>query len=166
MMEPNTAAVDATQPEGAPAEPTLVVRQGFRVGNVHLLAAFEQASELMELPRLFTIPRAPAGMLGVVNVHGRILPVFDLATALGTSHLARVKRMLLVIGHGDDAAGVVVDGLPRRMAFAPEDQTFTAPPGDLPQEQLTSTWRQLNQTWYELDYTRLFDQLSTRTQLQ
>ncbi len=30
--------------------------------------------------------------------------------------------MLLVIGHGDDAAGIVIDGLPRRMVFLPEHE--------------------------------------------
>ena len=29
---------------------------------------------------------------------------------------------MLVIGHGNDAAGIVIDGLPRRMVFSPEDQ--------------------------------------------
>ena len=53
-----------------------------------------------------------------MNLHGRIVPLFDLAALFETQHLPREKRMLLVIGHGNDAAGIVIDGLPRRMVFA------------------------------------------------
>ena len=64
----------------------------------------------------------PANLLGLVNLHGRIVPLFDLAALFETEHLPREKRMLLVIGHGNDAAGIVIDGLPRRMVFLPEAQ--------------------------------------------
>ena len=57
-----------------------------------------------------------------MNLHGRIVPLFDLAALFETQHLPREKRMLLVIGHGDDAAGIVIDGLPRRMVFQPENE--------------------------------------------
>ncbi len=89
---------------------------------MRLLAPFAKASELTEMPNVYPLPRMPANLLGLVNLHGRIVPLFDLAALFETDHLPREKRMLLVIGHGNDAAGIVIDGLPRRMAFLPEAQ--------------------------------------------
>src|SRR6187399_3585251 len=100
--------------------PNDIVRQAFRIGHMRLLAPFAIASELTEMPPVYPLPRMPANLLGLVNLHGRILPLFDLAPLLETEHLPREKRMLLVIGHGNNAAGIVIDGLPRRMAFMPE----------------------------------------------
>ena len=98
------------------------MRQAFRIGHMRLLAPFATASELVEMPNVYPLPRMPANLLGLVNLHGRIVPLFDLAALFETQHLPREKRMLLVIGHGNDAAGIVIDGLPRRMVFLPETQ--------------------------------------------
>ena len=102
--------------------PNDIVRQAFRIGHMRLLAPFATASELVEMPNVYPLPRMPANLLGLVNLHGRIVPLFDLAALFETQHLPREKRMVLVIGHGNDAAGIVIDGLPRRMVFLPETQ--------------------------------------------
>jgi twitching motility protein PilI len=143
-----------------------VVRQAFRIGMLHLLAPFENASELLDLPQIYHLPRAREGLLGVVNLHGRILPLFDLAPTLLTEHLPKVKRMLLVLGHGDDAAGIVVDGLPRRMAFDLQEKIEASEAGLNDATLVTNAWKQLNQPWIELNYPRIFDNLTARTPLQ
>ena len=120
--------------------PNEIVRQAFRIGHMRLLAPFAKASELTEMPNVYPLPRMPANLLGLVNLHGRIVPLFDLAALFETEHLPREKRMLLVIGHGNDAAGIVIDGLPRRMAFLPEAQilppALPAGPGGRPRRHL------------------------------
>ena len=113
---------------GAPAveaNPDDIVRQAFRIGQMRLLAPFATASELVEMPNVYPLPRMPANLLGLVNLHGRIVPLFDLAALFETQHLPREKRMVLVMGHGNDAAGMVIDGLPRRLVFTPDSQIIT-----------------------------------------
>src|SRR5690348_17636129 len=92
---------------------------------MHLAAPFATPSELTEMPNVYPLPRMPENLLGLVNLHGRIVPLFDLAALFETAHLPREKRMVLVIGHGNDAAGIVIDGLPRRLVFRPEHQIVT-----------------------------------------
>ena len=89
--------------------------QGFRVGPLGLMVGYADGSELMELPAVYRLPNAPAWFLGIANLHGAMTPVFDLATYLGVTPDPTAKRMLLVLLHGADAAGVVIDGLPRRL---------------------------------------------------
>jgi len=141
--------------------PNDIVRQAFRIGHMRLLAPFATASELVEMPNVFPLPRMPANLLGLVNLHGRIVPLFDLAPLFETQHLPREKRMLLVIGHGKDAAGIVIDGLPRRMAFAPE--ALMVPPA-LPAGAagaVRAAYAAGNDTWFEFDYAQLLDQLAS-----
>jgi twitching motility protein PilI len=140
-------------------DPNLIVRQAFRIGRVRLLAPFATASELTEMPNVYPLPRMPANLLGLVNLHGRIVPLFDLAALFETEHLPREKRMLLVIGHGNDAAGIVIDGLPRRMAFAPESRIV---PPALPASAaaaVTAAFLEGSDAWFEFDYAQLLDQL-------
>jgi len=101
----------------------------------------------------------PQNLLGLVNLHGRIVPLFDLAALFETEHLAREKRMLLVIGHGNDAAGIVIDGLPRRMPFEPESRIE---PSALPASAasaLLASYLAGQDAWLEFDYAKLLDQL-------
>jgi chemotaxis signal transduction protein len=135
--------------------PDDIVRQAFRIGHMRLLAPFATASELTEMPNVYPLPRAPDNLLGLVNLHGRILPLFDLATLFETEHLPREKRMLLVIGHGDAAAGIVIDGLPRRMVFTPGAQII---PPQLPPAAagaVLATYLAGKDAWFELDYEQL-----------
>jgi twitching motility protein PilI len=139
--------------------PNEIVRQAFRIGHMRLLAPFATASELTEMPSVYPLPRMPANLLGLVNLHGRIVPLFDLAALFETEHLAREKRMLLVIGHGNDAAGIVIDGLPRRMAFLPEAQIV---PPALPAAAagaVVATYLAGSEAWFDFDYAQLLDQL-------
>jgi twitching motility protein PilI len=156
-LPPELAALAGTPVgEGNPDE---IVHQAFRIGQMRLLAPFDKASELVEMPNVYPLPRMPANLLGLVNLHGRIVPLFDLATLFETQHLPREKRMVLVIGHGKDAAGIVIDGLPRRMAFLPESQIV---PPALPAAAtgaVLATFVAGKDAWFEFDFAQLLDQL-------
>jgi purine-binding chemotaxis protein CheW len=140
---------------GVEANPNEIVRQAFRIGHMRLLARFDVSSELTEMPTVFPLPRMPANLLGLVNLHGRIVPLFDLATLFETQHLAKEKRMLLVIGHGNDAAGIVIDGLPRRMVFLPEARTTTPELPAAAAAAVRDTYLSGRDAWVEFDYAQL-----------
>jgi twitching motility protein PilI len=126
---------------------------------MRMLAPFATASELVEMPNVYPLPRMPANLLGLVNLHGRIVPLFDLAALFETQHMPREKRMLLVIGHGNNAAGIVIDGLPRRMAFAPESRIV---PPALPAgaaAAVSAAYLEGSNAWFEFDYSQLLDLL-------
>jgi purine-binding chemotaxis protein CheW len=139
--------------------PDDIVRQAFRIGHMRLLAPFATASELVEMPNVYPLPRMPANLLGLVNLHGRIVPLFDLASLFETQHLPREKRMLLVIGHGDAAAGIVVDGLPRRMVFRPENQITPPEFSAAAATAFVATYANGQDAWFEFNYAQLLDQL-------
>ena len=156
---PAELAALAAPPGTTEENPNEIVRQAFRIGHMRLLAPFATASELVEMPNVYPLPRMPANLLGLVNLHGRIVPLFDLAPVFETTHLPREKRMLLVIGHGVAAAGIVIDGLPRRMVFQPENEIL--PPGlsAAAATAVVATYANGQDAWFEFNYVQLLDQL-------
>jgi len=97
-------------------------RQGFRVGGMGLMLRYQDASELSDMPEVFRLPNTPEWFCGIANRHGMLVPVFDLVRYLGATPQADSRRMLLVLSHGADAAGLVIDGLPRRLRLEPQDR--------------------------------------------
>lgn len=159
-LPPMSAELAAlAQPSAGEGDPNELVRQAFRIGHMRLLAPFATASELVEMPNVYPLPRMPANLLGLVNLHGRIVPLFDLAPLFETEHLPREKRMVLVIGHGNESAGIVIDGLPRRMAFMPESQIIPPALPDLAAPAVIATYSLGADAWFEFDYAQLLEQL-------
>lgn len=157
-LPPELAAL-ASAPSGE-EDPDNIVRQAFRLGHMRLLAPFDVSSELVEMPDVYPLPRMPANLLGLVNLHGRILPLFDLAALFETQHTPREKRMVLVIGHGNDAAGIVIDGLPRRMVFKPDSRILPPALPAAAAAAVIEAYVQGPNTWYEFNYTQLLELLS------
>ena len=156
-LPPELAALAA--PQAVEDDPNQIVRQAFRIGHMRLVAPFAGASELVDMPHVYPLPRMPANLLGLVNLHGRIVPLFDLAALFETEHLPREKRMALVFGHGNDAAAVVIDGLPRRLVFTPDSRIVPpALPGACAQA-VDACYAQGADAWFEFDYAKLLDQL-------
>lgn len=95
-------------------------RQGFRIGALNFMIGYADGSQLTELPAVHRLPNAPRWLLGMANLHGMMVPVFDLAVRFGVPRPATAKPLLLVLGHGPDAAGVTIDGVPERLRWKPE----------------------------------------------
>ena len=131
-------------------------RQGLRVGDINLMVGYEAGSELTEVPDLFRLPNTPAWFCGVVNLHGRIIPVFDLVDYLGIDHGSTEKQMLLVLGQGAEASGILIDGLPRRLRWMDDEDSI---PVDVAPEKLQAHARQAclidGALWFDLDVPSL-----------
>lgn len=99
---------------------------GFVVGEIGLLLPNQDISEVLESINSCRLPNTSAVLYGMANLRGKIVPLFDLHRLLGIEP-AR-QRMFLVVGDGGDAAGVLLDRLPRRVVIAPTDKLPMIPP--------------------------------------
>lgn len=160
--DPHPDALARTQAHAASVRETSAQsRQGFRIGALNLMIGYTDASELADPPPLHRLPNAPHWFLGMSNLHGVLVPVFDLARWLGVERSASAKPMLLVLAHGLDAAGIVVDGLLERLHWSreqladadlvPDGLAGIAPRAVLLGEQL----------WFDLEVSALLSQLET-----
>jgi purine-binding chemotaxis protein CheW len=60
--------------------------------------------EVIARPRITRVPTAPATILGLVNVRGEIVPLFDVAALLGTGHISTAAFAVVIEIEGGRAA--------------------------------------------------------------
>ncbi len=99
-----------------------IQRRGICIGDLKLLVPLDATSEVLDMPPLYRLPGAPAGITGLANRHGRVVPVMDLSVFFEKSFNRAGRSWLLVCGRGDDAVGLVIDGLPERKSFVQDDE--------------------------------------------
>lgn len=139
----------------------LQARQGFRVGSLNLMIRYADGSELTEMPTAHRLPQAPDWLLGMSNLHGMLVPVFDLARYFGLTGAASAKPMMLVLAHGRDAAGIVIDGLPERLRWGVEQETDVATVPDALIDVVNRSVLIGEKLWFDLDCNTLLDRLET-----
>jgi purine-binding chemotaxis protein CheW len=78
-----------------------------RVGGESYAVAVDHVTEVVELGKLTPVPGTHRSVLGVRNLRGEVLPVFDLAAILELG--ADSPQSLVVVEHGSLRAGLAVD---------------------------------------------------------
>lgn len=131
-------------------------RRGFHVGELRLLVGMDAASEVAEMPPLFRLPGAPRGVKGLVNRHGRVVPVLDLLALFGSAHERPANAWLLVYGRGDEAVGIIIDSLPDRKKFVQDDAVSLAEIAHPIALHARAAYREGRDIWIDLDMGALF----------
>lgn len=133
-----------------------IQRRGFRVGKFNLAVALDAASEVAALSEVYHLPGAPAGVIGLVNRHGRVVPAIDLLSLSGARSGTLEDLWLLVCGKGDEAVGLVIDSLPERIMFSQTEATdLTAISGEMT-HYADAAYRKHDQTWLDMNLEKLF----------
>jgi chemotaxis signal transduction protein len=73
--------------------------------------------EVVRGPELTSLPGAPPGVLGVMNLRGEVVPVLDSAALLGTGRLARADYAV-VADTDAGLAALAADGEPATVELA------------------------------------------------
>jgi purine-binding chemotaxis protein CheW len=82
----------------------------FRVANSIYGVPVTSVIEIIRIVAFQPIPNPAPDLLGMVNVRGRVIPVFDLCRTLGVGDRPLSLRMYIVIADVEgEALGVVVD---------------------------------------------------------
>jgi purine-binding chemotaxis protein CheW len=87
----------------------------FALGHEKFAIKVEYVQEVVEFGQFTRVPNAPAYMLGIINLRGRVLPLLDTKLKLGlqaTERTVKSRIMVLDIQTGDDKSlqiGAMVD---------------------------------------------------------
>lgn len=92
----------------------------FRVGPVRYGLEIEAIQEVADNPPLSSVPQGGAHLLGAINLHGRILPVIDLAGLLAQPASSRDPR-LVVLSSEFHGLALAVSDVGRMTTFAASD---------------------------------------------
>jgi len=93
-----------------PSPATTIRCCAFRVGGDCFALDADQVAEVIREAGVARVPLAPAGVLGLVHLRGRIVPIIDLADRLGIRRAAtgRAGTHLIIESQGDQY-GLLVD---------------------------------------------------------
>lgn len=84
----------------------------FSLGEEHYGVDIFQVREIIRVPQITQIPRAPGYVRGVINLRGGVIPVIDLAQRFGMEPgVSEDDRRIVVVELGEQLVGMVVDGV-------------------------------------------------------
>ena len=114
----------------------------FRLGMVRYALAADEIAEVVRIPAIARIPQAPAGLLGVANLRGEVVPVADIGRLLRKDRAGDGQGARAIVMHGAATVALAVDGVDALVEIAQEQiETRQAALAALPGEQLEGAFR-------------------------
>lgn len=145
------------------AEELRNMRYGFVAGAQHILIDSKTICEVIQSAQIYRIPNTRAWVLGVINLRGNLVPVFDFMQRLDETATKADDQRLLVLDQGERAAGIYIDGLPRALKIDAEDtEQRAAIPPDLPETirgHVTAAYNVDDNIWLEVNHRELLAEL-------
>ncbi|QOP45203.1 chemotaxis protein CheW [Sulfurimonas paralvinellae] len=85
---------------------------GFMIGDEEYAVPILSIQEIIKPFTWTRVPQVPAYVLGVFNLRGAVIPLIDLRAKFGLSTKKQSEdTRFIVMRHGDDVAGFVIDRL-------------------------------------------------------
>jgi len=102
----------------------------FRVANQELAVPIQLVQEIVKLPTITKVPRAPDYVEGMGNLRGEILPIINLRRRLGFAPQEPDEQTRVVVIHSKGTlTGVIVDAVSEVMGV--DARTLEPPPASL-----------------------------------
>lgn len=99
----------------------------FRLGKEGYALEVMRVQEVLDMQALTEVPGGPRFLLGVINLRGHVVPVYDLRMPFGLpkeAQPAQVPSVLIVEtsqGNDNQVTGLVVDRVSDVLEFSPEE---------------------------------------------
>lgn len=162
-LSPGAALAHFEPPEGVHLTTNGEVRKevraryGFRVGELGLLISSDAGSEVLAMPPVAALPGSPPGFLGLINLRGNLVPLYELRVLLGIGpRQADAGTVVLVFGQGEQAVGVVSEGYPSALFTLHPLSSLPPLPAAL-QSQVSAGYVQDETVWLEFDHGSFFE---------
>lgn len=103
---------------GDQGEDQLVV---FTLAGCELGVPIRQVREIIRVPEITLMPKAPLFLEGIINLRGRVVPVLDLRKRFGMPLVAKThETRVLVLELKDQILGLLVDKVAEVLRVPPE----------------------------------------------
>ena len=84
----------------------------FRVGDQEFCMRTTSIREIRGWSPVTPIPQAPYDVLGVINLRGSVIPIYDLAARFGLGQTPENPRNVIVVAmHGGQTVGLLVEAV-------------------------------------------------------
>ena len=137
------------------------VRYGYRTGSMRFLVPEGTVSELLHNTKIYHLPNAPRWLVGLINLHGNVVPVVDIASYVGEDISHIKKSNVLAIGKSETAIGVLIDGMPEAIKENEVITSLSAVPERL-EGYITAGMYSDGYNWFEFEVYKLFKKLAAK----
>jgi len=119
----------------------------FRIGDRQLAFPLEKVERVIRMAALVPVPEAPEWISGLLNLHGRVMPVISLRKRLGLAHKkAHPDYRILVMQTQNRKLGVMAEAVEEVVALS--EGHLTKPEGKLKKSPLLNAVIQKNDEVY------------------
>ena len=137
------------------------IRYGYRTGSTRFLVPEGTVSELLHSTKIYHLPNAPNWIVGLINLHGNVIPVVDIASYVGDGISRLQKSNVMAIGTNEAAIGLLIDGLPEAIKENEIITGMSAVPEKLEGYVKAGLYSD-GYNWYEFDVYKLFQKLAAK----
>ncbi len=115
-------------PQSSQASNTEFHAIGFQVGAEEYGLELRSVQEIIATPRITRVPKAPPYIRGVINLHGNVVPVLDVARrfGLGDTAMSSGSKVVVVETEGE-SIGLLAESVSKVTRFH-RDQIQPPPP--------------------------------------
>ncbi|MFZ6658490.1 chemotaxis protein CheW [Undibacterium sp. TJN19] len=138
-------------------------RYGYRVGSLNLLVKAEVGSEVIRPQAIAPLPGAAAFLLGLINVRGNLVPMFDLGLILGGRRTEmNATKLFLILDKAENAVGMVIDSYPQPLSGLRSVTQLPQLPAML-EVHVSAAYVKDERVWLEFNHESFFEKLSRHT---
>ncbi|MGV8933168.1 MAG: chemotaxis protein CheW [Gallionellaceae bacterium] len=141
------------------------VRYGFRIGSLGLLIQSGSTSEILQKPAIWSLPGSPSWFLGLLNVRGNLVPVYELGQVLKLdARQVDEKKLVLVFDQGERAVGVIIDDFPKPLSALSSLPSLPILPAAL-NGHVSKGYIKDENMWLEFDHNSFFEEMLHRSEV-
>ena len=138
-------------------------RYGYRVASLNLLIRSEVGSEVIRPQALAPLPGAASCLLGLINLRGNLVPIFDLGLVLsGRRSLITPGKLFLILDKGENAVGMLIDSYPQALTALRSITQLPQLPASL-EAHVPAAFVKDERVWLDFNHESFFDKLSRST---
>ena len=133
---------------------------GFKLGKLNLLLDSQVHSEVVENAEIMPIPLMPQYVLGLCNVRGNLVPIYDLYNKFEIDVENKSSGRVLVLGENENMVGIQIEEMLVSLAFEEFDYLENTPSSHSQiNEHVTYCYKKDGKYWFGFNYITLFESL-------
>lgn len=128
-----------------------------------LLIDTDTPSEVINPQPIFPLPNTPPALLGIINLRGNLLPVFEIERllALNIERPTDKSRRILVLGSGERTVAIVIEHLPEVPELTKPLSRIPPLPANLA-EHVSAAYGSDDFVWLDFNHHSFFRNFVTR----
>ena len=101
---------------------------GFRLSEEEYAVGISEVQEIIRVPEITKVPKAPSFVEGVINLRDKVLPIISLRKRFGLEDVEKTSSLrIIVVNAGEVSMGMIVDSVSEVLRL-PKDTIEPPPP--------------------------------------